>query len=123
MRRLLGLNLLVALLLALRGTAEPVVPCPMHNGSEARHQQQGHAVHHQSAGDQSDAPQGNNVHSCSCPGECGLSGPGFTISKREQLAPVNAGTSHQPIPPEQATVVGAVVLLPPATGPPQRLPA
>jgi hypothetical protein len=127
MRRLFAFNLIVVLLApwiaALSGAATPVVPCPMHrSGETAAH---GHATHmpagHDASNDHHSEHHGTSARGCNCAGECGRSGASFSL----QASGLVAAAAH--LAPEVmiATVRrgsdAAVRLLPPATGPPQRL--
>jgi len=126
-RRVLSVNLIIALLApwiaALSGAATSAVPCPMHRSDEtAAH---GHAAHMRAGDDASNdhhsQHHGTSARGCNCVGECGRSGASFTFQARELFPAVTRMAPKQTIATERRDSDAAVRLLPPATGPPQRL--
>ncbi len=128
MRRLLAINLVVALLgpwiAAVSGIAAPVVPCPMHRAGEGTNHD--HAA--PMAGAHRDGPKhhggsqhGTTARGCNCAGECGRSGSAFSLPA-EALARVRPNPiADAVIAKERIDFASATDLLPLATGPPPRL--
>lgn len=129
MRRLLALNLLIALLApwiaVVSGTAVPATPCPMHRtamGSMAPSEDPKQSGHHEHANKGAGSPHGTTAHGCNCTGECGRSSAPLSLTATrhtQALLAIIAGEAKGAVI-ERAT--GAVDrLLPFTTGPPQRL--
>ena len=128
MRRLLAINLTVVLLApwiaALSGRAVLVVPCPMHRSAGAAGH--GHAdsmdrAHHESAEHQRGSGHGTSARGCNCAGECGRSGAAFTLPVTELASARDGAVEDAIFGDDSSDFALDTPLLPPATGPPQRL--
>jgi len=127
MRRLFAVNLIVVVLApwiaALSGAATPVVPCPMHRSGEAA--AHGHATHmpaeHDASSDHHGQHHGTSARGCNCAGECGRSGASLSLQASGLFAAATHLAPEQAIATERRDSDTGVRLLPPATGPPQRL--
>jgi hypothetical protein len=128
LRRLLAVNLTVVLLApwiaALSGAAVPIVPCPMHRSGGVTSPDRANAVadaHHESAEHQTGSHHGTSARGCNCAGECGRSGSAFSLPARTFVALRSSGMAEPTIADGRFDFSSASRLLPPATGPPQRL--
>lgn len=128
MRRLLSIQLIVILLApwiaALSGAAVPLVPCPMHrSGGAASHAHpNGMTPEHQPGAEHSSRPhQGTTARGCNCAGECGRSGVPFAVLTSDTESVALLSTTELTSASGQLIFGSSARLLPPATGPPQRL--
>jgi len=128
MRRLLAINLTVVLLApwiaALSGTVVPVVPCPMHRSVGATNHDHADTMagtHHKSAEHQNSSHHGTSARGCSCAGECGRSGAAFSLAVTERVSVGGGAVADAIFGNDRSDFATAIRLLPPATGPPQRL--
>jgi hypothetical protein len=123
MRRILAVNLLLALLTAMSGAVTPVVPCSVHApGAAGEHS--GHRmadVHRGPAKQESGSPHGPRGHSCICPGVCGRSGVVLGLHQTTLITPVLTETPAPPVDIRQFAPTPVAFFLPLATGPPQSL--
>src|SRR6476469_1106164 len=92
MRRILAVNLLLALLTAMTGAVTPVVQCSMHEpGAAGEHA--GHRMadlHRGSAKAESGSPHVPARHSCMCPGVCGRCGVVWGLHQTALIPPAKA---------------------------------
>jgi hypothetical protein len=128
MRRVLGINLIVLLVLpwivAIGGTAPGVVPCPMHRTSEeaARPWTGGATPGHQSGAEHSGRSHHESTgHGCNCASECGSSGVAFGLPAIAHLPIASGAVTESLFVPDLPSLVASDRLLPFSTGPPQRL--
>jgi hypothetical protein len=122
MRRVVGINLLIALFAVLTGGSVPIGHCPMHDGSGGGHHDGSHSgAHHKSAGDPSSPHGTDKAHSCTCAGECGRFGSGLGVPESGMVSVVLAQPQQAPAASDQSTGWRVVDRLPPATGPPEHL--
>lgn len=130
MRRLIAINLTAVLLApwiaALSGAAIPIVPCPMHRaaGPTSEHHAAATAGMHHDAGEhQNSSHHGTSARGCNCVGECGRSGAAFTLPVTQLIGIGRRALADATIRNGQSDFSPATGLLPPSTGPPQRLQA
>jgi len=126
MRRLIAVNLFVALLApwmaVVSGTALRVVPCPMHRAGIADHAQNSPMQVGHSGQTKHDASSHSHAaRGCNCAGECGRTGAALSlaVAGNDLGRSITAGDSHIAITNRPASVVDR--LLPLSTGPPKRL--
>jgi len=107
----------------LSGTTTSAVPCQMHrSGETAAHWHAGHMRAGGDAGDDHHSQhQGTSARGCTCFGECGRSGASLAFQACDHSAPITRVASEPTMATERRASNAAVNLLPPATGPPQRL--
>ena len=128
MRRVFAGSLLIILLapwlVALTGTAVPLVPCPMHRGSAATILARTDAIthdHHERANHSSGSHHGTTARGCNCAGECGQLGGAFALSSiAARPEAINAGSASF-VPEDLSVGTWAERFYPPSTGPPSRL--
>src|SRR6476620_6476700 len=92
MRRILAVNLLLALLTAMTGVVHPVVQCSMH-APRAAGEHGGHLMadlHRGSGKPESGSPHVPAGHSCMCPGVCGRCGVAWGLHQTALIPPVQA---------------------------------
>ena len=128
LRRLLAITLTVVLLApwiaALTSAAVPIVPCPMHRSGGVTSPDRANPVagaHHESAEHQTGSHHGTSARGCNCAGECGRSGSAFSLPARTFVGFRSSGLAEPTIAGGRFDFSFATGLLPPATGPPQRL--
>ena len=128
MRRLLTANLLVVFLApwiaALSGKLVLGVPCPMHRAGVAESHEHANGIaagQHEAAEHQSSSHHGTTARGCNCAGECGRSGAPFSLPARDFVVALSGVIPGRIAASEQPGFGAATLLLPPATGPPQRL--
>ena len=129
MRRLLAFNLIAVLLapwIAAASGANLVVPCPMHRvGEAASHDRSGTMANmdREGADSQHGSHHGTSARGCNCAGECGRSGAAFSLPVIQLVRVGRRAATDVAIRHDQPVLTLARRLLPPATGPPQRLQA
>jgi hypothetical protein len=100
------------------------VPCPMHRSGGVTgldHANAAADAHHESAEHQTGSHHGNSARGCNCAGECGRSGSAFNLPARELVRLSSKVVADPTIADGHYNFSSATRLLPPATGPPQRL--